>query len=242
MRNEITDLLIEELEKYGLKGYLEDRSKHIEVYWLLPNGERRFTIVPRTASDWRSGMNSRSDLRKMLRADNVSLKQDDVRSFNRAMSMPKETVVTQVARDRAIQRDIETLSDLVLELQEQNTQLMSQVSSMHEKMNSIQVVSTVMSNVSFVDQQVVEQPQVGAKPLFRGERVSSIEVIYNLMTFVWMSRAEILERSGLNHAVASQCLLRLRKRGLVENGQRGQWRKIPNDNVTLLRSGSESTS
>lgn len=231
MRNEITDLLIEELEKYGLKGHLEDRSKHIEVYWLLPNGERRFTIVPRTASNWRSGMNARSDLRKMLRADNVPLKQDDVRSFNRAMSMPKETVVTQVARDRAIQRDIETLSDLVLELQEQNTQLMSQVSSMHEKMNSIQVVSTVMSNVSFVGQQVVEQPQ----PQVVYKQPAEVSVL-SVMTFEYMDVQDIIRlMRGKTSAksIRAQLQYNLRK-NRVERGLRGQYRKKPNDNVTLF--------
>lgn len=247
MRNEITDLILEELEKYGLEGVIADRSKHLEISWSLPQGGSRFIIVPRTPSDWRSGMNSRSDLRKMLRQDNVPLKQETPTSFNRAMSLPKESIVSQAARERALCKDVETLSELVLELQEQNTQLLSQMTSMLEKMTSISVVSTVMSSVSFAGspQVVAEQTAQAAaeaRPLPRSEHVTSNEVVLANVQFNWTPKAEIIRKSaGLSIAVIGQCLHRLRKRGLVENGSRGQWRKKKIDgNVVLFGSGNQS--
>lgn len=239
MRNEITDLLIEELEKYGLKGQIEHRTKHLEVSWYLPSGARRFIIAPATPSEWRGGLNARSDLRKMLRADNLSLKQDDPRSFNRAISMPKESIVTQVARDRALIRDVETLSDLVLELQEQNSQLLTQMGTMLEKMNSISVVSTVMSNVSFVGQQVVvEQPQ----PQVVYKKPAEVSVL-SVMTFEYMDVQEIIRLMN-DKTTAKSCRAQLQynlRKKRVERGLRGQYRKKPNDNVTFLRSGGEGS-
>lgn len=224
MRNEITDLLLEELDRYGLKGEISDRSKHLEVAWQTPQG-RRFVIVPRTPSDWRGGMNVRSDMRKLLRADNLQPKQEQVTSFQRAMSLPKEPLVNQVARDRALHRDIETLSELVFELLEQNSILQQKFDSLLEKMNSVSVVSTVKSVVGFVGQQPIEAPIV--KPLPKTERVTSTEVVYNCIAYEWTPRTEIIERSGLSKTVTNQCFVRLQRRGLIERGLRGMWRKKP---------------
>lgn len=245
MRNEVTDLLLEELEKHGLKGAINDRSKHLEVSWTLPNGETRFIIAPKTPSDWRSGMNCRSDLRKMLRADNVALKQESVTSFTRAISLPKESIVSQAAHEKALRQDVATLSDLVLELYDQNQLMVAQISSILDKMSSISVVSTVMSNVSFTGQAQVseqfasEQPEY--KPLTKGSTTSN-EIVLNCVKYEWTAKTDIQKNSGLNQGVVSQCLIRLRKRGLVENGLRGQWRKKPNDNIIVLGSGIASAS
>lgn len=230
-RNEVTDLLLEELDKYGLKGTISDRGKHLEVSWETSQGSR-FVIAPKTPSDWRSGLNTRSDLRKMLRTDNIPLKQESATSFQRAMSLPKEPLVTQIARDKILQRDLETLADLVLELQDQNNALQQQVSTLLSKLDSVTVVSTVMSTVSFAGQQVLDQSkQIEPKPIERHERVSSNEIVLSNVGFEWTTRQEILKKSaGLSLPVVSQCLIRLRKRGLVENGLRGMWRRLPNDN------------
>lgn len=218
MRNEVTDLLIEELSKYGLKGTISDRSKHLEVSWDGIAGSR-FIIAPKTPSDWRSSLNARSDLRKMLRKDNQPLLEDRPMSFQKAMSLPKETLVTQVARDRALQRDVEVLCDVVMELQEK-------INSLHEKLESVTVVSTVMSSVKFAGQQTVEEP-VQPKILERKERPSSTEIVFNCVGFVWTQKSEILKLSGLNAGVVNQALMRLRAKGWIENGQRGMWRRKP---------------
>ena len=224
--NDITDLLLEELDKYGLKGEISDRSKHLEIAWETPYG-RRFVIAAKTASDWRSGLNTRSDLRKLLRKDNMHPKQESPVSFQRAMSLPKESIVTHASRERAMQRDIETLVELVMELQEQNSSLQQQVTAITEKLNSVSVVSTVMSTVSFAGQQVVEQPvQSDPGSLPKTERVKSNDVVLNCTAYEWTLVSAIIQNTGLGRAVVNQCLMRLREKGLVENGLRGQWRKV----------------
>jgi hypothetical protein len=65
-RMEHLEPVLDELERYGLKSEIGDRGKHLEIRWNTPMGER-FIIMPKTPSDWRGALNSRSDLRKMLR-------------------------------------------------------------------------------------------------------------------------------------------------------------------------------
>jgi hypothetical protein len=234
MRNEITDLLIDELDRYGLKGQVDDRSKHLEVVWVGSQG-RRFLVVPKTPSDWRSGLNCRSDMRKILRADNEKIKEEDPLSFKKAMSLPKEPIVTFAARERALQKDVETLCELVLELVEKTTIQQSQLSSILEKMNSIQVVSTVESTVSFTGQQVVEQPHAERPTAQRhGRSALTIAAVLEAMPFEWTRVPVLIGHTGFGKATVYKALNILFEQGLVEHGPHATWRKKAHDNILVF--------
>ena len=128
-RNEDIDRVMDELERHGLRGVVSDRGKHLEVAWETPHG-RRFVIAARTGSDWRGGLNLRSDCRKLLRADNIQPKQISELTFQRAMSLPK----AMPPRGETLQKDVDTLTDLVFDLQ-------AQLSALQERLDSAAVVS-----------------------------------------------------------------------------------------------------
>jgi hypothetical protein len=46
-------------------------GRHAQVRWLSPSGQPRMYTVPLTSSDWRSPLNVKSDIRKLLRADGL---------------------------------------------------------------------------------------------------------------------------------------------------------------------------
>lgn len=242
-RNEITDLVMEEIEKYGLKGTLEERGKHIAVVYAIPNGERRTIFCSRTPSDWRASMKARQVLRSYMREDNIPLKPESPLSFAKAMSLPKQPPITPAQRDEILHKDVSLISELVFELQEQNAALLERVNTMLEKMNSIQVVSTVMSNVSFAGQPqaAVEQPIVRE---FKktGRRAWAEDDVFKAITYEWTKVSEIRKNLNMGYSTVYKGLNGLLKRGLVEQGPRCTWRKKPNDNVVVLGSGDQVAS
>ena len=129
-RNEHLDLIINELERYGLRGEVSDRGKHLEVAWTTPHG-RRFVIAARTPSDWRAGLNTRSEVRKLLKADNMQVKHISELSYQKAMSLPKHVMPTE----HVLQQDVIVLTDMVFELQSHISVLQQQNQMLQDKIN-----------------------------------------------------------------------------------------------------------
>lgn len=132
-RNEITDLLLDELDKYGIEGTVSDRGKHLAVVWQVGSRLRQL-FTSRTSSDWRAGMNARSQLRQFLKEDGVALKEPT--SFDKAMSLPKVPRIPVSAQADIHHKDFETLCDLVFDLQ-------SQIRDLEGKLSSVTVTSRV---------------------------------------------------------------------------------------------------
>lgn len=215
--NEITDLIIAELDRYGLKGKIVDLSKRLAVEYETPEGSRRITCA-KTPSDWRAGMNQRSQLRRMLREDGMQIVEQSPTSFVKAMSLPKESLVSSVSRERAMQKDIEVLSDLAFDIDEKLDKLIS-------KLESITVVSTVTSTLGIVDQPEYQPPPDIREKVKRGE-VSVLSV----MTFEYTDVREIIRKMGnmvTGKSIRAQLQYNLKK-GRVERGLRGQYRKKTN--------------
>jgi hypothetical protein len=218
-RNEHIELAMEELERYGLRGEVSERGKHLEIAWTTPHG-RRFVIAPKTPSDWRGGLNLRSDLRKLLRADNLQVKQINNLSFQKAMSLPKQPIVT---RELLLQNDVDALSDLVFELQ-------SQIASLHDKMNSMRVVAKIEFNQ--VEERVVDDTEIldtinqlvdkAQNPFRLG---STQAKIFETLTHQYKSFLDIVKESGIGYKYVANTLTKAKKKGFCESGLRGQWRR-----------------
>lgn len=122
-QNELTDIAMNELKAHGIRGQLRDTNGgHIEIAWqVVPEKEVRRVVVAKTTSDWRSRMNTRAEVRRALRADNVTLKmvtkpkKADVLKVEQAMSLPQEIlpIPDQVA---ALRSEVGDLAELVLRL------------------------------------------------------------------------------------------------------------------------------
>ncbi|MEY9235431.1 hypothetical protein ABIF78_007754 [Bradyrhizobium japonicum] len=123
-RNELTDIAMDELKAHGVRGHLRDTNGgHIEISWqVVPEKEVRRIIVAKTTSDWRSRMNTRAEVRRHLRADNVTLKMTQAKpkkaatlKIEQALSLPQEIIPIpdQVA---AVRSEIGDLAELVMRL------------------------------------------------------------------------------------------------------------------------------
>ena len=219
-RNEHIDLLLEELERYGLKGQVSDRGKHLEVAWEAPLG-RRFVIAARTPSDWRTGLNTRSDLRRLLKADNLQPKQINELTFQRAMQLPKAREITN---EQILQKDVDVLTDLVFELQSTVAALQEQNIALAERMNSITVVSKI--ELGSPNQDPVEGPIKLYNGTGAPHKETKTSMVLNMLTAQFSPVSDLIRRSGLTRAHVNTILQKAKNAGLVENGLRGQWRKI----------------
>lgn len=101
--NELTEIALNELKLHGVKGQTRDTNGgHIEIAWqVVPEKEVRRVIVAKTASDWRARMNTRAEVRKLLRADNVTLKsQNDKpekpKPLTKALELPQPEAVVPI--------------------------------------------------------------------------------------------------------------------------------------------------
>lgn len=70
MNNDCLDAALSELRAVGIDPAIEHGGKHIRIVW-DHDGQQRLFIVPKTASDWRAALNSRSDIRRMLKSDGL---------------------------------------------------------------------------------------------------------------------------------------------------------------------------
>jgi hypothetical protein len=58
------------LAKRGLVPQIGKRGKHVKIFW-IDQGRRFLLVVSKTPSDWRTSLNSRATLRRILRANGM---------------------------------------------------------------------------------------------------------------------------------------------------------------------------
>lgn len=217
-RLEHLEPVLDELERYGLRGEIGERGKHLEIRWVTPLGER-FIIMPKTPSDWRGALNSRSDLRKMLRADNLQPKPVSEMTFQKAMSLPKAPSVT---KEQFLQNDVDALTDLVFELQGRLSEMQSQMTALHDKVASARVVSYIQYGDDIKLPEVATAPTSTMLP-FREGTVSA--TVYSALTFQFKDVKDIAQETGVGVKYVAVILWKAKMKGYVEKGLRGHWRR-----------------
>ncbi|GAB9186007.1 hypothetical protein [Bradyrhizobium diazoefficiens] len=123
-QNELTEIALSELKAHGIRGHIRDTNGgHIEISWqVVPEKEVRRIIVAKSTSDWRSRMNTRADVRRFLRADNISLKmstqpkKQTQLQAEKAMSLPQPDVLPIPDQIAAMRGEMSDLSELVMRL------------------------------------------------------------------------------------------------------------------------------
>ncbi|KRR21384.1 hypothetical protein CQ14_06965 [Bradyrhizobium lablabi] len=96
--SELTEIATAELKQHGIKPQItHTNGGHIEIAWrVVPEKELRRVITSKTGSDWRARMNLRAEVRRLLRADNVALKQETKPKKHpelaKALNLPQEVV------------------------------------------------------------------------------------------------------------------------------------------------------
>lgn len=218
-RMEHLDPVMEELERYGLKGEIGERGKHLEVRWKTPSGER-FITVPKTPSDWRGALNSRSDLRKLLRADNLQPKQISELTFQKAMSLPKPA---PISREQFLQNDVNELTDIVFELQNEMNSMRSQMAVYEDKLRSIKVVSHIQFGDELITPEIaVSVNFVKPEPFRYGTKSAAV---YAVLTDQFKHMEDIVRESGIAKKYCATILWKSTMQGYSEKGLRQQWRR-----------------
>jgi hypothetical protein len=116
-----TDLqiLLAELRSVGLRPQVEKTGgNHNRVTWCVEGKEERVYFCSSTPSDYRSRLNVRADVRRMLRADNVALEKTASRpQLQRAMEVPR--AAPSIPEElTALRNEVADLAALVGELAE----------------------------------------------------------------------------------------------------------------------------
>jgi hypothetical protein len=122
--HETVDIALAELKLHGIKGQTRDLgSGHIEIAWqVVPEKEVRKVVTAKTASDWRAGLNIRSTVRGLLRADNVEIRRQPQigkkkpAALQKALDLPRPDVPTTPEQLTAIRGELADLTQLTLRL------------------------------------------------------------------------------------------------------------------------------
>lgn len=219
-RNELVDVALETLESFGIKGEVVPRGKHIEIVWFVGE-QRRSTIVAATPSDHRAWLNVRGEVRRALRADNVQpAPKEKVLSFKTALSLPRP-VTLPIDRIKALEEDVVILLDWLVEER-------ARADALEAKLNGLRVIlSFEGSTVSQASAQPFTQSALPTLEPVRKGGPSDL-IMAALANGAWAEKKALLKATGLSDAMLSSTLNYLKsKRGLVENGLRGFWRKTP---------------
>jgi hypothetical protein len=70
-RSSCLDAVLVELAKHGIRSQISNGGKHYRVRWMTPRSERRTVTVSVSPSDWRAPRRARSDVRRILRRDQM---------------------------------------------------------------------------------------------------------------------------------------------------------------------------
>lgn len=120
MNNELVEIATAELKQHGIKPEVtHTNGGHIQITWrVVPEKELRCVTTAKTGSDWRNRMNIRADVRRLLRADNVTLKREEPKpkkhpELAKALSLPQP--VTPIPDQLAAMRgEIADLTELMM--------------------------------------------------------------------------------------------------------------------------------
>lgn len=199
-----------ELAKFGVKGEVYDRGKHLSVEWNYGDGRYRQVFTARTGSDWRGPLNTRARVRRMLREDAIQLPSPSVVIFEKALNLPKPTDFA-AEKLRRLEGDVEALADLCLEQT-------LRIEALEKRLAGLRVT------VSFEETVVTSVVPVQAPIQKTWGRSASI--LQFLDDGRWHAKTDIEKALNISKHTASHALNYLRSTNKVENGQRGMWRKI----------------
>jgi hypothetical protein len=123
MKDTERGVVLAELRAVGIKPISVEVTgrSHYRIRWrATPDKEVREIFVAATPGDWRSRLNTRAQVRRLLRADNVSLPEQVRRApqsqLAKALAVPTETpsLIDEVRAMRAELAELTELAQLLL--------------------------------------------------------------------------------------------------------------------------------
>lgn len=208
MNEDVLKNLQSEFKLWGVKPRIEYlKSGHIALCWNATEDkpERRH-VIPKTGSDWRGWMNARSEIRKLFKQDNLSIK-EQVRKpkpvLQKALSVP-EHVETDVDQIKLLRAEVSDLSEMIL--------------MMNKTLRELIAVTPPTDVPQFLP------PPPPPAPILKPS-VRSIKAI-DFVGTAWNSTDALARDMGLPSKKVYMKLNYLMNQGLVER-QNGRWRKKP---------------
>lgn len=167
------------------------------------NGKSQMITTSWTPSDHRTTLNARARIRKILRDHHHPLDQPPPSKLQQALAVPAPTE-PYGERIRQLESDVGVLLDML--------------ATLAEKAGINLEPPTPEPPAPVVVQAEVKR---------RSPR-SKVHTLLLSMEYQWLSITEIARREKpRTYAAVSVALNNLKRQGLVENGARGMWRKIP---------------
>lgn len=118
-KDDSLSMLKREFDIWGVKLSTSPRSTgHIELSWQAsPDKQTRTYIIAKTPSDARGWLNARADIRRLFRADGLTLKEPaKVTVLHRALSLPVHVQSGLPDQVKALQDEVADLTELILDL------------------------------------------------------------------------------------------------------------------------------
>lgn len=182
-------IVVTELKAVGIKPTQRTTgSGHVEIAWQVDGKLPRRVIVPASGSDWRGRLNARATVRRMLEADNVTLKEVVERR-------PKSALAKAVSTPGA-DSNYQSLFDQVAALRCEISEL------------------TMMMTEHFAPKQesafVAALPEAEAAPIQpsgkKQRAKSNMTDITPYLSFGWTTFEDLMKAAGLTRAQASMKL------------------------------------
>lgn len=207
-KDDALSLLRSEFNLWNVKfSHREIGSGHIELRWqVTPDKEVRSYIIAKTPGDHRGALNARADIRKLFRADRLTLNEPVKKppALHKALAIPK-AVETDRDQIRMLRAEVADLTDMVMELV--------------GKMDGMQAPAPAPAPAP-----------ITPAPVARGTRKQPYRNI-NSLEYVsegWTSLAAIARDMNVPINIAQRKLYYLQRKGVLENsGER--WRRAPLD-------------
>jgi hypothetical protein len=178
-------------------------SNHIELRWQVdPVKEVRTHVIASTASDWRAPLNERAAIRRLFKADGLSLKTPEKKKpiIQKALELPTH-VESDADQIRMMRSEIGDLTELVLEMA-------AYVSTINNQLVSMQA-----------------RPMIEQKPPEEKPSARSIKTI-DFVSDSWSSTDALARDMGLSILIAKRKLCYLEKQDILESSG-GRWRRKP---------------
>lgn len=120
-KDDALSLLTSEFKLWGVEFSHRTRgNSHIELRWRVSSvKDVRSYIIAKTPSDHRGWLNARADIRRLFKADGLTLKEPEKKpkptSLQKALSLP-EVIETDSDQIRVLRSELAELTDLVLDM------------------------------------------------------------------------------------------------------------------------------
>jgi hypothetical protein len=218
-----------EIRNAGLKPVVErTEGGHMRISFEI-HGLTHFIVTSWAPGLQRTTLNARAEIRKILRAHLVVDKQNpNVKSpLEKALSMPSSDPEPFMDRIAHLERDLATMLDMYADLVD--------YAAARDKEFNEQAKPTLAQQVLPPSPPPPPPPAPPkAAPVVK-DTGKAHELLLSL-EYQWLPLAEIMRREKpRSYGAVTVSLNTLKKKGLVENGERGMWRKVRPDKVPLAK-------